>query len=87
MRGERSWALSPYGGVDDSQAGPPVPDLSIFPVADGFRIWFCGSCPHAHLIFRDKKNVPICHAVISAAQAERLADTIRDRDPNFREVE
>lgn len=57
------------------------------PPASSFDIWFCGECPHAHLIFRDKHNVPLCQAIISAAQADHVAASIRRRDPNFVESE
>ena len=54
------------------------------PMARAFDICFCGDCPNAHVIFEDQHGRPLCHAVISARQAEDIARHIRARDPNFR---
>jgi hypothetical protein len=56
------------------------------PIASGFRLEFCGRCPHGHMILFDERRVPICQAVIGAAQAEDIAAVIRANDPNFREI-
>lgn len=54
------------------------------PKAHGFDVVFCGHCPNAHIIFNDGSRI-ICAAVLSASQAEGIAKSIRERDPNFRQ--
>ena len=54
------------------------------PRAHRWESYYCGQCPNAHLIFFDTTNVPICEATFSAQQCDRLATSIRKRDPNYR---
>jgi hypothetical protein len=54
------------------------------PQAHSFQVRFCGACPNGHLISYDADGVPICQAVLSAQQAQEIADKIRANDPNFR---
>lgn len=59
-------------------------DLNI-PRAKGFDVKFCGHCPHAHVIFKDKDDLPICQAVLGLENLRSIAEEIYARDPNFRE--
>jgi len=57
------------------------------PRAFRWEAHFCGHCPNAHVIYFDDHDFPICEATVSAAQADRLAASIRANDPNFKERE
>jgi hypothetical protein len=55
------------------------------PIAHSFDLKFCGDCPNGHVILLAKDGSPIAQFTISAVQAEKIAKTIRENDPNFRE--
>jgi len=61
-------------------------DSDDVPKAHHYDLFFCGHCPNAHLIYFDEQERPLLHATISAQQADRIAERIRDNDPNFREI-
>jgi hypothetical protein len=52
--------------------------------AHRWAVRFCGSCPFGHVVFVDERGLPICEAVLSAFDCERMAADIRNNDPNFR---
>jgi hypothetical protein len=58
-------------------------DREDIPLAHSFDVLFCGACPNAHLLFFDADGAPLLQAIISAAQARRIIERIRARDPNF----
>jgi hypothetical protein len=62
-------------------------DASGIPRANSWRLYFCGRCPNAHLVFYDCLDNPIAHATLTAAQARSVAQRIEAIDPNFREIE
>lgn len=61
-------------------------DLTMIPPGFAYEVRFCGQCPHGHVIVLSEEGIPICQFVISAVQADRIGDTIRDNDPNFKET-
>lgn len=46
------------------------------PIADSFRVAFCGSCPNAHILYLDKDKNPIAQATMSLDQALELVTRI-----------
>lgn len=62
-------------------------DVHGIPRANSWKLYFCGHCPNAHLIFFDCENKPIAHATFTAAQARSLAQRTEAIDPNWKEVE
>jgi hypothetical protein len=60
-------------------------DANGIPQADSWKIFFCGHCPNAHIIFADCNGKLIAHATFTAAQARSVAARIEAKDPNFRE--
>jgi hypothetical protein len=55
--------------------------------ARSFKLFFCGRCPHGHVVFLGEADEPLLSATLSSNQARRLAEMIEERDPNFREAE
>jgi len=55
------------------------------PRAHRFEVHFCGHCPHAHVLYFDVHDVPICEATMSAKQADMVGERIRSNDPNWKE--
>lgn len=62
-------------------------DATSLPHAHAFRLFFCGHCPHGHVVFLDAADEPVLSATLTAGQARQIAETIEKRDPNFREIE
>lgn len=62
-------------------------DATGVPHAHAFKLFFCGQCPHGHVVFYGAAEEAILSATLSSGQARRLAELIEQRDPNFREVE
>jgi hypothetical protein len=62
-------------------------DATGLPHASAFKLFFCGHCPHGHVVFYGAAEEAVLSATITAGQARRLAEMIEERDPNFREVE
>lgn len=60
-------------------------NLQAIPRAKGYRVFFCGACPNAHLVFDSADGLPICQATIAKDQCREIMRLIDSRDPNFRE--
>jgi hypothetical protein len=54
--------------------------------ASKFILLFCGECPNAHLVFFDQNEEPIVQATMTYRQAKEIADKIKSKDPNFKEL-
>lgn len=65
---------------------PPF-DTKDIQTAYRWDLFFCGQCPHGHLVFFDEHNKPLLHAVMSARQMRLVATQIENNDPNFRSIE